>query len=172
MDPFLGEVRLFAFPSIIPRGWLPCDGRLLPIMQNQALFALLNTQYGGDGRTTFGLPDLRGRVPVNLNPASSFPGMQGFSGGAETVALDPTTMPVHLHALDANSGAANQTTPSGSFFASGAPSQLLYGPPANTVALDTGTLSDAGSAAAHPNLQPFLTLQYCIAASGIFPPRQ
>jgi microcystin-dependent protein len=176
MDPYIGEIRLFAFPSIIPGGWLVCDGSILPVASHQALFALLGVAYGGDGRTTFGLPDLRGRVPVHRDPRSSaYPGSQGTKAGTETVALSAANMPLHSHSLNADSGTANsKASPVGAFPASGGTSgQLLYSAPANLVTLDPATVGlSAGTGTAHENMQPFLTLQYCIAAVGLFPSRQ
>lgn len=177
MDPFVGEIRLFAFTNVVPQGWYPCDGRTLPINQNQALYALLGKQYGGDGITNFMLPDLRGRAPVCVVTNSTAPwnpGLQGASAGTETVTLTTTTVPPHTHALNADSGTAHaQRSPAGNFLATGSnANQLIYGTPSNLVGLASTTIGPQGSSVPHANLQPYLVMQYCMAYIGIFPPRQ
>jgi microcystin-dependent protein len=175
MDPFVGEIRLFAF-SVIPRGWLACQGQTLAVAQNQALFALLGTIYGGDGKTNFKLPDLRGRVLVGNQPSTppAYPGPQGTSAGTETVALTLPTVSAHTHALTADSGTANsQRAPAGNLLASGGTaSQLIYGAASNLVALNPVTISTNGGGTPRPNMQPYLVMQYCMATQGIFPQRQ
>ncbi|MDE2463522.1 MAG: tail fiber protein [Alphaproteobacteria bacterium] len=178
MDPFVGEIRLFAFTTVVPRGWYPCDGRTLPINTNQALYSLLGTRYGGNGTTNFMLPDLRGRVPVSAVTytltAPWDPGPQGASAGAETVTLTTTTVPPHTHSLYADSGTAHaQRSPADNFLASGSTAnQLIYGAPANLVGLAGTTIGIQGSSAPHANLQPYLVMQYCMAYQGVYPPRQ
>ncbi len=169
MDPFLGELRLFPYPGIIPRGWQACAGQLLSIQQNAALFSLLGTTYGGNGTTTFALPDLRGRAPVGVGSGY----VQGSQAGTETVTLTAATMPAHNHMLNADSGTTNsQDAAANNFLATGGtPPQLIYGAPNNLVTLDPGTLSQTGGSTPHANMQPFLVLQYCIAINGIFPSR-
>jgi microcystin-dependent protein len=173
-EPYLGEIRLVAFGVVIPRGWLACAGQLLSVQQNQALFSLLGTMYGGDGKQTFGLPDLRGRTPVHLGSATDAPdpGEQGFKGGFETVALTTAEIPAHRHDLNAVSTAANTQLPTGALISSGATDdQLLFGPSADLVALNIATIANQGGGVAHENMQPYRVLQYIIANSGIYPTR-
>jgi microcystin-dependent protein len=182
-EPFIAEIRIFG-GNFAPRGWALCDGQLLAISQNQALFSILGTTYGGDGRTTFALPDLRGRVP--LHPGQG-PGLTerdlGERGGAESVVLAPGHMAAHSHAVRANSGDGNSTSPAGNFPAAvgesggnrGGPSRqsAIYSNTANAnMAADmvADTLDPPGGQA-HPNMPPFLGLHYIIALTGIFPSR-
>lgn len=161
-EPFLGEIRLMSF-NFAPRGWAMCNGQLLPINQNQALFALLGTTYGGNGQTTFALPDLRGRVPIHLS--AGFP--QGSSVGEQTHTISMAEMPSHAHVLRASNTTGNAPIPGGNVLA-GNPS-ALYAPPGNLVPLDGSTVASVGGGQAHLNMQPFLTLTFCIALQGIFP---
>lgn len=167
MDPFLGEIKLFAI-TFVPKGWHLCDGALLPIAQNQALFALLGTQYGGNGVSTFGLPDLRGRVPV-----ASVPGRNGVISGSEAVTLIPSEVPPHTHGVNVFTAAGNQSNPLGRHIAAPANSQNLYAAAAGArkVALDPSTVSNACTAGNHDNMQPYLVLNYYIATNGVFPQR-
>ena len=164
-EPFLGEIRPFSF-GFAPRGWASCDGQLLPINQNQALFALLGTMYGGNGQTTFGLPDLRGRAAMHIAPAHP----QGQSAGAETVALSAAQMPAHTHAAMASSTPGTQTSPTGKFWAQDASGNVVYSSAGNAP-LAAGAIAPAGAGQPHTNMQPFLTVSYCIALQGIFPSR-
>jgi microcystin-dependent protein len=174
VDPFLGEIRLmsFAFP---PRGWAFCDGSILQVSQNQALFALLNNRYGGDGRTTFALPDLRGRVPLSFTTGAVLPPVQlqlGKAGGSEQVALTAAQVPAHAHNMEAITAAGNARNPVSNFLAT-APVNIYDVPKqGSTVALNAASVSPMGSGQGHPNMQPFLVLNYCIATSGLWPPRQ
>jgi microcystin-dependent protein len=160
-DPFIGEIRLvsFAFP---PKGWAPCNGQLLPIASNQALFAVLGTTYGGDGRTTFALPDLRGRVPVGVGGNVT----SGQVGGSETVTLTTDQIPSHTHAVAVSSQRASVDDPAGGYWA--ATGDAGYAPTPNTAM--AALVSPAGGTP-HENRQPSLTLTYVIALVGIFPPR-
>ena len=168
MDPFLGEIRLFAF-GFAPKNWAACDGQLLPINQNQALFALLGTAYGGDGRRTFALPDLRGRVPLHRGQA---PGGAdhplGEAGGEEAHTLTVAELPRHTHTASANGGPATRSAPGGRVWAV---SQRKIYADAPTTAMDPDAISAAGEDLPHSSMQPFLGLQFCIALSGIFPSR-
>ena len=175
MDPFLGEIRLFAFGRV-PTGWHICDGSILQIGTSQALFSLLGNKYGGDGRLTFGLPDLRGRVPVCLGPTQAL----GTQGGTEQVGLTQATMPSHNHPVHAVNLAANQPIPLGHLPALISKSVSTYPDPpqvyapytaAQATSLDPSTLATAGGSAAHENRQPSLAMNYCIATSGIYPSR-
>lgn len=168
MDPFLGEIRAFSF-GIIPRGWAPCNGQLLPINQNTALFSLLGNRYGGDGKSTFGLPDLRGRVGVSLSPQYQ----QGTSGGAETVTITAESLPQHFHSAAATTQTANSFTPNSGILAAPTDNTFsIYGAPQSLVALDPAAVGSAGGSQAHTNLQPYLAVNYCIALSGVYPSRQ
>lgn len=174
-EPFVGEIRLLAI-NWAPKGWALCDGSLLPIMPNQALFSLLGTQFGGDGRTNFGVPDLRGRVPLGTVTPGQHQGLQ-WAGGVENVILTAAQTPAHNHALQAIAEAGNKANPTDNFYAkvtavtpATAPVNI-YGAPTSTVALDAGTLSSAGGDGAHDNMQPFLVLNYCIATQGYYPMR-
>jgi microcystin-dependent protein len=171
-EPFLGELRLFPF-SVVPRGWLPCQGQVLQIMQNQAMYSLLGTQYGGNGTTTFQLPDLRGRVPVQMNPQGGL--NVGNQAGAENVALALNTMPGHTHALMANAAAGTSASPKADFFAGAVDAtHQIYAPATvgSTVVLNAAMLDPVGSGAGHDNMQPFQTVQFCIATQGLYPQRQ
>ena len=182
-NPFLGEIRIMSF-NFAPRGWTMCNGSLLPINQNQALFALLGTTYGGNGQTTFALPDLRGRVAPGFGTGPTDP-VLGQTGGSETVTLVASQLPAHGHAIDATAltatamcrnSPANQRSP-----VAGVPAIEAAGvtatyssaaPDANMKAGAvpvTMTAAPAGGDQPHANLQPFLCLNYCIALQGVFP---
>ncbi len=171
---YLGQILAFSF-AFTPRGFLPCDGRLVPIAQNQALFSLLGTQYGGDGRTTFGLPDLRGRTPVgagrSVDPGwNPSPYPMGERSGVESVTLLPTQLPAHTHGLDGCDTAAVSRSPRGALYATA--SKAIYADVGGAqVPLASSSLSAAGGTQPHSNLQPLLALNYCIATVGIFPSR-
>lgn len=161
-DFFLGEIRAFAF-GLIPSGWLPCQGQTLQIMQNQALYAILGTTYGGDGRTTFMLPDLRGQVPMCLSP--DYP--MGAAGGSASVALTAKEIPMHTHQAVASSQTPSQPSPSGNTWAALGSEYAATG---NTE-MAPQALGTAGSSQPHNNMQPYLAINLCIATTGIFPPR-
>ena len=166
MDPFIGEIRLVAF-GFAPKGWALCEGQLLPINQNQALFSLLGTSYGGDGRTTFALPDLRGRVPVGAGQSavgSDYP--LGATGGEETVKLATRQLPAHAHAVNASGKAATAKSPAGAFPAGGG----AYAA-ARDVRMKPAMIGRTGGGEAHENRQPYLGLNYVIALQGIYPAR-
>lgn len=165
MDPFLGELKLVGF-SFPPRGWLPCEGQLLSINQNQALFALLGTIYGGDGRNTFALPDLRDRVPVGVGP--SFP--QGAQAGETTVTLSAAQLPAHTHAAAGNAEPGTQAGPGGGYWAASGGGNAIYGANASaTMAADA--IAASGGGQPHPNRQPYQCLYWVIATEGVFPSR-
>jgi microcystin-dependent protein len=153
-----------------PRGWATCDGQILPINQNQSLYSLLGTIYGGDGRTTFALPDLRGRTPIHFNTAHA----QGQNDGEELHALEVNEMPAHTHVLNASDASATQAGPSGNLLAR--PS-LALGTVYSTneqvqdVSLGAAAIANAGGGEGHSNMQPYLTLNFCIALQGLFPSR-
>jgi microcystin-dependent protein len=164
--PYLGEIKIISW-NFPPKGWAFCDGQLLPINQNQALFSILGTQFGGNGQTTFGLPDFRGRTPVH---AGSTVGIVGQAGGEEFHTLTQSEMPAHNHALQASTANANSANPVGNFL--GAVPSFLYAPSvSNATSLQAGTITNLGGSQPHENRQPFLVLNFIIALQGIFPSR-
>lgn len=166
--PFLGQITLYAFDFAL-RGWAYCDGQLLPINQNQALFSLLGTSYGGNGTTNFALPNLRGRVPVHWGQG---PGLSNYvigeSVGSENVTLLATQIPQHAHQVVASGNPASQGAVTNAVWATGASSP--YASSANA-AMSPGALTAAGGSQPHPNIAPSLVLNCCIALQGIFPSR-
>ena len=168
-EPFLAEIKIVGF-NFAPRGWAFCDGQILPINQNQSLYSLLGTTYGGDGRTTFALPDLRSRTPIHKDNGYQL----GQKGGAETVTLTAAQIAAHTHVAKASSSAADSPDPGGHVLAAVDPApDVLYRDPvaASQTALRSGTLTNAGGGQAHNNMQPYLTLSFCIALQGLFPSR-
>lgn len=170
-EPFIGEIRMFG-GDYAPRGWALCDGQLLPITSNEALFSLLGTIYGGDGRTTFGLPDLRGRVPVQQGTGPGLPSVAiGSRSGSETVALTPPELPSHSHTLAATTDPATENAPNENLLAKQARfGPALYAEPGSTVALGD-TVGPTGDGEPHENMQPFAVVNFIIALVGIFPSR-
>lgn len=170
MEPFLGEIRIFSF-GLIPRGWAACNGQLLSIAQNSALFSLLGTQYGGDGRTNFALPDLRGRAGVHFGDFLGAPYALGQAAGSETVTLTTAQLPAHNHLAMATTMTANFFAPVSGIFASvdAAADFPIYGAANNLLAIDPSTVTADGGGQPHENMQPFLVLNACIALQGIFP---
>ena len=154
----------FGFP---PRGWALCDGQLLPINQNQALFSLLGTTFGGDGRVNFALPDLRSRTPIHVGSGHTL----GERGGEQAHTLSIAEIPTHTHVASASNTTANAPVPNnaGTGLVLAQSPDNLYGPAASLVALDPGTVPNVGGSQAHLNMQPFLTLNFSIALQGIFP---
>ncbi len=171
-DPFIAEIRIFPF-NFAPRGWAWCNGQLLPISQNTALFSLLGTTYGGDGKSTFALPDLQGSAPVQPGQG---PGLSeyvlGQAGGTETVALLDSEMPAHDHALQASPDPGDNTVPGPTVSLAGSVGGSVYtgGSPPLAAAAPTA-LAVTGGSVPHNNMQPYLTLFFCIAMQGIFPQR-
>jgi microcystin-dependent protein len=166
-DPFVGEIRIFT-GNFAPRGWAFCDGQLIPISQNTALFSLLGTMYGGDGRSTFALPDLRGRLPMGTGQGPGLtPRPHGSLVGSETVALLASEAPPHGHALTATSSAAGTDSPAGASLAEGDEDNYRPGP----TTVDMAPTTSTGSGQPHNNLQPYQTCTFIIALQGIFPPR-
>lgn len=161
-EPFLSEIRLFSF-DFVPKGWAMCNGQLMPINQNQALFSLLGTTYGGDGRVNFALPDLRGRVPIHVGSGHTL----GERGGEQSHTLTVAELPQHLHAVSASTLASGGSDdPTGRFLGS---ASNLYHTPASLTSMNPGTIANTGGSQAHQNMQPFLTLTFAIALVGIFP---
>jgi microcystin-dependent protein len=162
-DPFMGELRLFSF-NFPPKGWAHCNGQLLPINQNQALFSLLGTMYGGDGRVNFALPNLRGRVPIHLGSGFT----QGQAGGKESHTVTQPEMPTHIHIWQGTTNNADAPVPTGNRFAT---ANNLYATAANLTTLHPASVANTGGSQPHENRQPYRVLNYCIALLGIFPSR-
>lgn len=160
-EPFLSEVRIMSF-QFAPKGWALCNGQLLPINQNQALFSLLGTTFGGDGRVNFALPDVRGRVPIHVGSGHSL----GERGGEQAHTLSIAELPTHAHVANATSATGNTSNPIGNVLAA---ANNLYTSPTNLTSLQASTVTNTGGSQAHLNMQPFLTLSFCIALQGIFP---
>lgn len=175
MDGTIGEIRLFA-GNFAPRNWAFCAGQLMSISQNTALFSILGTTYGGNGQTTFALPDLRGRVPVGTGQG---PGLSnkdlGQLAGVETVTLSTTQMPAHNHLVNVNSGAGTSGAPNGNFIAGAvdATANALpsFATAANANTLNAGSIANTGGSQPHENMPPYLGLNYIICLFGIFPSR-
>jgi microcystin-dependent protein len=171
-EPFLSEIRIMSF-NFAPRGWALCNGQLLPINQNQALFSLLGTTYGGDGRVNFALPDLRGRTPIHMGSGHDL----GERGGEQAHTLSISELPTHTHVAQGSSAAADAAVPTGNLLA--VVDNTTFGnaytsPPAppdvsSLVAFSPSAVGNTGGGQAHLNMQPFLTLSFCIALQGIFP---
>ena len=162
-EPFLSEIRIMSF-GFPPKGWALCDGQLLPINQNQALFSLLGTTYGGDGRVNFGLPDLRGRAAIHMGSGHTL----GERAGEQAHTLSISEIPQHTHVLNGTSNTAANTPANTTLLGKSNP-QPAYTPPANLQAMNAQSIANTGGSQAHLNMQPFLTLSFCIALQGIFP---
>ena len=171
-EPFIGEIRRFA-GNFAPRGWALCDGQLLPIAQNTALFSLLGTTYGGDGRTSFGLPDLRGRVPVHPgNGPGLSPYKLGQKGGAEKVTLQTTQIPSHNHAVECVSAEGNVGVPADHLPGSETAGTVDFWSNANADGtMKASMIKDNSGGQGHANVQPYLAVNYIIALQGLFPSR-
>ena len=167
-EPFLSEIRIMSF-AFAPKGWALCNGQLLPINQNQGLFSLLGTTFGGDGRVNFALPDYRGRTPIHVGGGH----MLGERGGEAAHTLSITELPVHSHVLTASSLVGNSVNPrpqnSTGALLSQEPGNVYSTSLQSMVALNAGSVANAGGSQPHQNMQPFLTLSFCIALQGIFP---
>jgi microcystin-dependent protein len=163
-EPFLGQISIFGF-NFAPRGWATCDGQILPINTNQSLYSLLGTTYGGDGRTSFGLPDLRGRVAFGVGNGANL----GVKGGEETHSLTTAEIPAHDHKVYGTNAGNGGVDPSGQLLAN--PGTLTYNTPDNLTNMRAGTLGNTGQGQGHENMSPFLTLNFCIALQGLFPSR-
>ncbi len=173
MEPFIGQLQLFAF-GFVPRGWMRCEGQILQISQNQALFALLGTTFGGNGTTTFGLPDLRGRAAVGAGQMTGGSSYQlGQTGGLEGVQLTPDNLPAHSHLFLATTGATNTGRPPGALLGdTGASGPAMYAPqPGASSALAPAAVAPAGVSQTHENRQPYLAMTWAIALQGIWPSR-
>jgi len=163
-EPFLSEIRMMSF-VFAPKGWALCDGQLLLINQNQALFSLLGTTYGGDGRVNFGLPDLRGRTPIHVGGSHTL----GERGGEPSVTLTIAELPTHDHTARATSANATTAVPGGGTVLATSQNYEAYRAATSLVSLNPATVGNTGGSQAHLNMQPFLTISFCIALQGIFP---
>jgi microcystin-dependent protein len=161
-EPFLSEIRLMSF-NFAPKGWAMCNGQLLPINQNQALFSLLGTTFGGDGRVNFALPDFRGRVPIHVGSGH----INGERGGEQAHTLSIAELPTHIHFVNVNNNAGTAATPLNNVLAKAGAN--TYGPAQNLTTKNASSTTPTGGSQAHLNMQPFLTLTFCIALQGIFP---
>jgi len=162
-EPFLSEIKIVSF-NFPPKGWALCNGQFLPINQNQALFALLGTTYGGNGQTTFALPNLRGRVPIHVGNGHTL----GEVAGATSVTVNIQQLPTHFHSLTAAKATATTNDPSNAYFGAAA---ALYHAPTSLTPLFPGTVTNVGGSQPHNNMMPYLVLNFIIALQGIFPSR-
>jgi microcystin-dependent protein len=159
--PFLTEIRIFSF-GFAPKGWALCNGQLLPINQNQAIFSLLGTTYGGDGRVSFALPNLQSRTPIHMGNGQ----ILGLAAGEQNHTLLLSELPSHAHPWGATNAVANAPNPTGNLLGG---AQEYNNSPTNLTPMYPNLLATVGGSQPHPNMQPFLTLNFCIALSGIFP---
>lgn len=167
-NPFLGEVRMFGF-GFAPKNWAMCNGQLLSIQQNTALFSLLGTTYGGNGVNNFALPNLQSRVPMHRSNNGTY--VQGGVGGSEQVTITNATMPAHLHSLVGTQTTGDAAVAASTLGTSPNTADFYYSPPTNLSTLNPSSIGMTGSGQGHTNLQPYLVINYCIALSGIFPSR-
>ncbi len=163
-EPFLSEIKIMSF-VFAPKGWALCNGQLLPINQNQALFSLLGTTYGGDGRVNFGLPDLQARTPIHMGGGHTL----GERGGEQNHTLSISEIPTHVHAANCADVPSTAGNPSNARIISQAQGSNIYGPAGNLNTMAPNTFANVGGSQPHPNMQPYLTLSFCIALQGIFP---
>ena len=163
-EPFLSEIRIMSF-VFAPKGWALCNGQLLPINQNQALFSLLGTTFGGDGRVNFALPDLRSRTPIHVGNGHTL----GERGGEQAHTLSIAEIPTHAHVMNATSNVATTSNPANTTVLSQSSGSFIYGTASALQAMAAGVIGNTGGSQAHMNMQPFLTLSFCIALQGIFP---
>lgn len=163
-EPFLSEIRIMSF-NFAPKGWAMCNGQLLPINQNQALFSLLGTTFGGDGRVNFALPDQRGRTPIHVGNGHTL----GEKGGEQAHTLSIGELPEHAHVFNATSAVATTNTPANTLMTGQSTASDLYAAANSLQAMSPAAVANVGGSQAHLNMQPFLTLTFCIALQGIFP---
>lgn len=172
MDPFVGEIRMVGF-NFAPRGWAACDGQILPLSQNTALFSLLGTFYGGDGKSTFALPNLQGMAPMHRGQGQGLTErVIGETGGSSNVTLLTTELPAHSHVARSNAEGGTTSDPSGVLWTDvGKTASAPYGPANNLVAMNPMALATAGLSFPHNNRQPYLVVNFIIAMQGVYPPR-
>jgi len=167
-DQFVAEIRMFGF-NFAPTGWALCDGQILPISQNTALFSLLGTTYGGDGKSTFALPDLQGSVPLHPGQGQGLSLYDlGQASGTDSVTLLTSEIPLHSHSFTATEEIVNENNVTNNFFGAG---ESRYAPPAAVTQMAPQALPPAGASLPHNNMMPYLVINFCIALQGIFPPR-
>jgi microcystin-dependent protein len=164
-DPFMGEIRMMSF-DFPPKGWAHCDGQTLPINQNQALFSLLGTTYGGNGQTTFQLPNLRGQVPIHMGNGHTL----GERAGQTAVTVNIQQLPTHFHQLNGISGNGTLAIAAGNLRAA-SPSQMYQAPDSNLVVMNAQSVTSVGGSQPHQNMQPYLVINFSIALQGVFPSR-
>ena len=169
-SPYVGEIRMFA-GNFAPAGWMFCEGQLLPISENETLFNLIGTTYGGDGQSTFALPNLSSRVPVHAGTSAGQTYQLGETGGAEQVTLTDQTIPIHTHAAGCTSAAGNNASPAGAFWASNTNTAIMpYNSPGSVNAvMFPSSISTSGGSNPHDNMLPFLCVNFIISLFGIFP---
>jgi microcystin-dependent protein len=160
-DPFMGEIRLMSF-TFAPQGWALCNGQFLPINQNQALFSLLGTTFGGNGQTTYALPDMRGRTPIHVGSGHTL----GEKAGEASHTVTIGELPTHTHTANANSGNATTPIPTNNLLGA---ANNLYAAPTSLTTLEPSMIGNIGGSQPHQNMQPFIVVSYCIALQGIFP---
>lgn len=173
MDPFVAEIRIFPF-NFAPKGWAFCDGQILPLSQNTALFSLLGTTYGGDGKSNFALPNMQGNAPMHPGQGPGLsPHDLGETGGSDTVTLIESEIPSHSHSLMSSTTNSSKPSPGGNVLArvTGASPYVAGTPAPPLVQFSSNALAPAGGDQPHNNMQPYLTLNFCIALQGVFPPR-
>ena len=163
-SPFMGEIRMMSF-NFAPQGWAMCNGQFLPINQNQALFSLLGTTYGGNGQTTFQLPDLRGRAPMHFGNGHTL----GEKAGQEAHTVTIAETPLHIHTLNGSTTTASTVTPDVNTVLSVSTPQQVYGGAAGLVAMSPAAIGNVGGSQPHQNMQPYLVITFCIALQGLFP---
>jgi microcystin-dependent protein len=163
-EPFLSEIRIMSF-GFAPKGWALCNGQLLPINQNQALFSLLGTTYGGDGRVNFALPNLQSRTPIHMGAGHTL----GEKGGEQSHTLSISELPAHVHTLNGSTTTASTVSPDVPTVLSASTPQSVYGSAANLLAMAPNSIGNTGGSQAHQNMQPFLVLNFSIALQGVFP---
>ena len=162
-EPFLSEIKLVSF-NFPPKGWALCNGQFLPINQNQALFALLGTTYGGNGQTTFALPNLKGRVPIHFDASHNL----GEAAGSTSVTVNIQQLPTHIHSVMVNSASGTSANPANNFLGN---ANNMYAAPQNLTTMNPGTITSVGGSQPHNNMMPYLVLNFIIALQGIFPSR-
>jgi microcystin-dependent protein len=169
-EPYIGEIRMFG-GNFAPAGWMFCEGQLLPIAENETLFALIGTTYGGDGQSTFALPDLQGRIPLHQGTGSSGSTyILGENGGVEAVALTVNQIPIHQHTPLCNNNAGTLTTPTNAFWAGAGAGFQMYSQPTSAHTMHPGAIAVAGGNQPHDNFGPYLCVNFIISLFGVFPP--
>ena len=169
-EPFLAEVRIIGF-NFAPRGWAFCDGQILPINQNQSLFSLLGTTFGGDGRTSFALPELRGRTPIHVGSSNGSAHIWGQKSGAETVTLAAAQMPQHTHGVRASSSTTNTIQSNNNLFGGTNPNDMYLPETGAALGAFSPPIPNVGGGQSHNNMQPYIALNFTIALQGLFPSR-